>query len=355
MQPDTAFRAYRAIYKIHVGGLERDILKDDVVYFDGTNMKTGSDKSVEAPTLTAAIRVGWLVPIDQQGGEYKPAPANVQLHKAAPTGPERPAISRAIVHDEERDLGHLSKIRGANAPDTHTAKNAGVTHKAAHAAESVGSVDEGVVVARFKTPAKAGAIEVGKDDQRVLRDLDPLTGRKLGSVVVKTATGDVRGPLVGDTLDEILPDAASSSVPEPGTTDPDTRARNHRDMNARAKTAVGSSSVGTAEEDGVVVGKVGTKAVATPKVLAAEPAVEKQEEEVAAVVDEVPPEAIVQAKIEMIQQFVPGFSWDMKENWMVRAKTALDKHKGNMPVLNAILSIETPPVRKRIMKALYGE
>jgi hypothetical protein len=353
MQPDTAFQAYRAIYKIHVGGLERDILKDEVVYFDGTSMKTGIDKSVEAPTLIAAIRVGWLVPIDQQGGEYKPAPANVQLHKAAPTGPERPPISRAIVHDEERDLGHLSKIRGANAPDTHTAKNAGVTHKAAHAAESVGSVDEGVVVARFKTPAKSRAIEVGKDDQRVMRDLDPLTGRKLESLVVKTATGDVTEPRAGDTLSELLPDVASSSVPEPGTADPDTRARNYHDMNARAKTAAGSSSVGSAEEYGVVVGKVGVKAVATPKVPAAEPAVEKQEE--VAAVDEVPPEAILQAKIETIQQFVPGFSWDMKENWMVRAKTALDKHKGNMPVLNAILSIETPPVRKRIMKALYGE
>jgi hypothetical protein len=101
-------------------------------------------------------------------------------------------------------------------------------------------------------------------------------------------------------------------------------------------------------EEGTVVGKVG----AVKAAVAEAPAPEKQEE---AVVDEVPPEAIVQAKIEMIQQFVPGFSWDMKENWMVRAKTALDKYKGNMPVLNAILSIETPPVRKRIMKALYGE
>lgn len=349
MQADTAFRAYRAIYKIHVGGLERDILKDDVVHFDGTSMKVG-EKSVEAPTLVAAIKVGWLVPLDQQGGEYKPAPANVQMHKAAPTGPERKPIAKAVVHDEERDVGHLSRVRGANAPETHTAKNAGMTHKAASAKEEAGSVDDGVVVGRFKTPAKSGAIEVGKDDQRVMRDLDPLTGRKLGTVVVKTATGDVQEPRVGDTLDELLPDAASSSVPEPGTADPDARARNYRDMDTRAKTAVGSSSVGGMEE-GTVVGKVGTKTAATPNVSEA-PAAEKQEE---AVVDEVPPEAIVQAKIEMIQQFVPGFSWDMKENWMVRAKTALDKYKGNMPVLNAILSIETPPVRKRIMKALYGE
>ena len=349
MQADTAFRAYRAIYKIHVGGLERDILKDDVVHFDGTSMKVG-EKSVEAPTLVAAIKVGWLVPLDQQGGEYKPAPANVQMHKAAPTGPERKPIAKTVVHDEERDVGHLSRVRGANAPETHTAKNAGMTHKAASAKEEAGSVDDGVVVGRFKTPAKSGAIEVGKDDQRVMRDLDPLTGRKLGTVVVKTATGDVQEPRVGDTLDELLPDAASSSVPEPGTTDPDARARNYRDMDTRAKTAVGSSSVGGMEE-GTIVGKVGTKTAATPNVSEA-PAAEKQEE---AVVDEVPPEAIVQAKIEMIQQFVPGFSWDMKENWMVRAKTALDKYKGNMPVLNAILSIETPPVRKRIMKALYGE
>lgn len=345
MQTDTAFRAYRAVYKIHVGGLERDILKDDVIHFDGMSMKVG-DKSVEAPTLIAAVRVGWLVPVGQEG-EYTPAPAGVQMHTAAPTGPDRKPISRVVVHDEERDVGHLSAVRGEGAPDTHTAKNAAVTHKTVR--EEAGSVEDGVVVRRFKSPAKSGSVEVGKDDQRVMRDLDPLTGRKLESLVVKTATGDVKEPRVGNTLGELLPDAASSSVPEPGTTDPDTRARNHRDVDTSAKTAAGSTPVGGVEE-GTVIGKVGAKAVATPTV--AEAPAEKQEE---AVVDEVPPDAIVQAKIEMIQQFVPGFSWDMKENWMVRAKTALDNYKGNMPVLNAILSIETPPVRKRIMKALYGE
>jgi hypothetical protein len=344
----SSFRSYRAIYKIHVGGLERDILKDEVVHFDGTSMKVG-DKSVEAPTLTAAIKVGWLVPLDQAGTtEYKPAPASVQMHKAASTTPDRKPIEKVVVHDEERDVGHLSRIRGEKAPDTHTAKNAGMTHKTANENGPAGTESDGVVIGRLKTPTNFGKLEVGKDDQRVLRDLDPLTGRKLETLVVRTATGDVKEPRIGDTLDDLLPDAASSSVPEPGTTDPDTRARNYRDTDARAKTAVGSSSVG-GMDDGVVIGKVG----AVKAVVAEAPAPEKQEE--ATVVDEVPPEAIVQAKIEMIQQFVPGFSWDMKENWMVRAKTALDKYKGNMPVLNAILSIETPPVRKRIMKALYGE
>lgn len=344
-----SFRAYRAIYKIHVGGLERDILKDDVVQFDGTSMKVG-DKAVEAPTLTAAIKVGWLVPLDQAGTEYKPAPANVQLHKAAPTTPDRKPIEKTLVHDEERDVGHLSRIRGEKAPATHTAKNAGTTHKTANENGPAGTESDGVVIGRFKTSTNFGKVEVGKDDQRVMRDLDPLTGRKLESLVVKTATGDVKEPRVGDSLDELLPDAASSHVPEPGTTDPDTRARNYRDTDTRAKTAVGSTSVGGSDE-GTVVGKVGAAKTITEAPVEKASAAPVEE----TVVDEVPPEAIVQAKIEMIQQFVPGFSWDMKENWMVRAKTALDKYKGNMPVLNAILSIETPPVRKRIMKALYGE
>jgi hypothetical protein len=347
MQTDTAsnFRAYRAIYKIHVGGLERDILKNDVVHFDGTSMKVG-DKSVEAPTLVAAIKVGWLVPLDQAGtAEYRPAPANVQMHKAAPTTPERKPIEKVMVHDEERDVGHLSRIRGEKAPDTHTAKNAGLTHKAASAKEDAGSVEDGVVIGRLKTPTNFGKLEVGKDDQRVMRDLDPLTGRKLETLVVRTATGDVKEPRIGDTLGELLPEAASSSVPEPGTTDPDTRARNYRDVNATAKTSAGSTPVGGSDE-GVVISKVGAA-----KNMAETPPAPAEE----TVVDEVPPEAIIQAKIEMIQQFVPGFSWDMKENWMVRAKTAIDKYKGNLPVLYAILSIETPPVRKRVMKALYGE
>jgi hypothetical protein len=336
---ERTYRTYRAVYKIHIGGLERDILKDDLVQFDGTSMKVG-EKSVEVPTLIAAVKVGWLVPVEDVGATYSPPSAGVQVHEAAPTGPNRKPIPKVVVHDEERNVGSLSKVRGEGAPATHTAKNAAI--KNTPAVEEAVSATEGVVVGRFKTPAKSGAIEVGKDDQRVLRDLDPVTGRKLETLVVKSATGDVKEPRSGDTLGELLPDAATSSVPEPGTVDPDTRARNFRDAEARAKTASGSTPVGSVE-DGTIIGKVGPK-VAAP---------EKQGEP--PVADEVPSAALLQAKIEMIRQFVPDFSWDMKENWMVRAKKALDLYKDNPPVLNAILSLETPPVCKRIRSALGSE
>jgi len=273
------FESYRAVTKVHLGAIETDLHPGDVVQFDGQTLKLG-DKDHSVPTLRAAIKVGWLVPAAQSSGGYKPAPANIDVHKAAPTGEKREKLSsRVLVHDEEKDLGTLKQVRPPNAPPPHQAKNA----------SQLSSENEGVVIAKIKSPTHFASVEVGKDDQTIVNQLDNKATLSIEKVASRARpTGDVDEALAGDDLEDILPNAASSSTPTPG------------------------------------------------------PVVEEAE---------VTPSAIVQAKIEMIQQFVPGFTWDLKENWMTRAKKA-EAFKDNPPVLNAILSFEHEVVRKRVLQRL---
>jgi hypothetical protein len=223
------------------------------------------------------------VPSDQTSGGYRPAPANIEVHKAAPTGEKREKLnSRVLVHDEERDVGTLKQVRPANAPPPHQAKNA----------SQLSSENEGVVVAKIKTPTHFSAVEVGKDDQTIVNQLDNKSSLSVEKVARARSTGDVDEAIAGDDLEDILPNAASSHSPTPGV-------------------------VQTQDE--------------TP--------------------DVVPPDAIVQAKIEMIQAFVPGFTWNLKENWMTRAKKA-EAYKDSPAILNAILSIESEVVKKRVLQRI---
>jgi len=480
------FLAFRAITQVHLGALSDDLHEGEVIEFDGATMKRGPDVH-SVPSLRAAIKAGWLVPEDQEGGVYRPMPAGVEVRPAETRGNQRgPARKMGMVEDEERDLGHLTDVRPGNAPPTHRASNA---KQEVHRGQGTGAKvwdqndqrtrkrfkveteagQEGRVIGKLKSPAKADAVNIPKgEDRRVKMALSKDTGRGVaierygpeGEPEIVT-TGDVESARAGDELEELLPDAASVGRPKAGVAgegedqeSPEERAKRLAEAKARAdaerakrlgqvsksagekeakqarphrhdnwedsaKAQVsasgdpisgteakvsssqadpnyevtitpGGTSVGGAE-DGKVVGKIGQTAEDRRRGVAVEPepeelevafedegepvGEEKPDREIEAAFapdplpeptcsteepeeeepeEEVPPEAIVQAKIEMIQQFVPGFEWDLKVQWRRRVKKALE-YKNNMPVLNAILSIETATVRKHIMKQMYGD
>lgn len=366
------FQAFRAVTKLHVGAIQDDLQEGEVIYFDGQTMKRGPDVH-QVSTLRSAIKVGWLVPELQEGGSYTAKPAGVQIHDAQATGTDRgEGRQMGSVADEERDLGNRADIRnraaqqakapGAPAPVVSEGAPTGV--KVIEEVESLPDGSEGRVVGKFATKAKAEPIQVGKDDARVRRE---TTKEAPPQVIKKTATGDVDEALSGDDLETILPNAASSGkaaagIAGEGKTDEEALAAQKEEAakmaaeqrrkerlasmgTSGATVSVGSTSVGTAD-DGEVVGKIRPASQAGEEGAAVQAADE-------GVVDEVPPEAILQAKIEMIQQFVPGFTWDFNLHWRQRVQKAVDL-KDNMPVLNAVLSIETDAVKKHTMKAIYG-
>lgn len=348
------FRPYHAITRIHLGAIEDSLEKGDVVEYDGQVMRWNG-KEYTIATLRGAIQVGWLVPEGQKSAGYVPKPAGVQIHDAESMGDDRgEGRMMGAALDEEKDLGNREDIRGGRVSEGAPTGARVLTSKEEKDIGSTTGVtesgQEGRIVGRFKSATKNGPIEVGKDDRRVVSSLDNKSTVEVERVA--QATGDVQETMVGVELEDVLPEATHASRPAPGVagegttetgedrarrlaTERKARLARSDEQNNVTVTQTGSSVGGV--EDGVVVGSI-KKA--------------ESEQPASDVVDNVPPEAILQAKIEIIRQFVPGFSWDMSDHWRTRVKKALD-HKDSMPTLNAILSLETDAVKKHVMKALY--
>lgn len=328
------FQSFRATKTVHLGSIQKDLVAGTIVQFDGQKVRMG-DEEKSLPELTAAIRVGWLVPAADTTTTYRPQPAGVEVRKADSRGNTRELVqSTTVVAADERDMGTVANVRPEGAPPTHTATRAGEIAKKATPVVTPQSSDEGTVVTRLRTPTKFDGTRVdGTNDARIISDLDNNATPSWERIAKP-----LEGQLVGESLSELLPDAPTSRVPAPGVAgegaavaSADARARGDVTFSA------GGSSVGDSE-DGVVIGKIGA---APAPVAAQEPEVE----------DVVPPEAIIAAKIEIIRQFVPGFDWSMKEHWRVRVKKAVEA-ASNPALLNAILSVETDTVKRFVQEQI---
>jgi hypothetical protein len=256
------FQSYRATTKIHLGGTH--ISELEVIEFDGLRLRRmdGTDLKLEYPSaFTGAINAGWVVAEGAEVTPYVPKPAGVEVRAAQATGTDRELIDMGSVNEEDSDVG---KIVGSSTKVKDPAKPS-----------------------RFSSPTKSSPITVGMDDRRVVKELDnsPVP-------VAKIASGDVEEAISGESLEDLLPDAASSGRPSKGDGE-------------QVKFSSGSTTVGTPDE-GVVVSKV-------------------------------------------------GGDWDMSLHWKVRAKRAIAIYGDNLPKLNEILAIEQRGVQKEILRQLYTQ
>jgi hypothetical protein len=325
------FKSYRVVSKVHLGSLEMDLEKNQVVEYDGTTMRIGSNEH-NIGMLTAAIKVGWLVPEGQEGSNVS-KPAGITIGKQDGS---RAAISVAV-SDEEKDMGTLDSVRADGAPPTHSARNAGTRND-----------DDGQVVGRMKVSAKAEPIKLDGSDRQVVQKLD--NGGRSGVDPVKgaTATGDVDEALTGESLEEILPNAASTEIPAAGVSGEGMG--DQSEARARSITATDELPSGIGgEESGVVVANVKAP---EPEEQGAPSASDPVE---APASDPVEDKAVRLAKLEMAKQLVPGFDWDFNVQYARRAKIAVEKYGSDLRMINVILSIETQAVRKNILHRLYGK
>jgi len=329
------FRAYTAVTKVHLGAIETDLLEGETIQFDGTTMKRGSD-SHDISVLVAAIKVGWLVP-EGETGSYSPLPADIKVHSATNRSEESTRL-QVDIQDEERDMGTISEVRAEGSPPVHVASSAGKLSRGAPTGAAQYNDDEGKVVGRMRSAAKSEPIKLDGTDRKVVSELDN-NGRKIVDPVA-IATGDVAEARSGSDLEDLLPNAAAVQAPDLNTNTTGEGRGDESDRRARAVTAKGSTTVGTAD-DGEVIAQIGEKATKTPKVTP----------EDAGDVEA----AIRAARLDVVRQFVPGFDWDLTVNWNRRAKVAVEKYGNNLPVINAILSIETPAVRRGILERLYKD
>jgi len=201
------FITFRTITKIHLGAISENLMEGEEIEFDGFTLRRGGDTHA-MHSLRGAVKAGWLVSQANTTAKYVPQPAGVVVHRA--NGLDDSVIDLNMdVDQDDVNLGTLQEVRPDNAPLTHKATKAGEQHMSANASE-------GQVVARFKTSAKQGTVTVGKNDRQVVNALDNQSAVEVEKIARAVATGDVEEAIGGESLEELLPHAASTGRPEAG-------------------------------------------------------------------------------------------------------------------------------------------
>lgn len=352
------FKSYRSITvtPIHIGGTEPPeyISPQEIVLFDGRSVvkrENGDVIKLNNPrSFHAVIKAGWVVPSESKKTRHRPRAAGVQVHEAAPRGKDRQAVALDTVADEQRSVGDIGSIRNeANTgavPETHVAARAGEKRAPMKRRVIRESEDDGKVVGRIKTSAQAEPALIGRDDNRLKKE---ISGRK-GSQVEKraTATGDVQEALAGSDLEDLLPDAASARPPP----------RQYQDEGVTVSSS--ESSVGGAET-GEVVRSI-KKAAPLPRDVvsalrdwvssAGDPGyTQTQLKMMVRTLLRKFDAAYAQAAVVKSSAEVPAahFEWDMEPHWKTRESSVYREHSDDVVALRAILEVDKS---KGVVKAV---
>jgi len=192
------FETFRVVTQIHLGRLERYLEKDEEIEFDGHTLKYEGDNHA-LPQLRGAVMSGWLVPSTDTTSTYKPKSANIHI---------RPAQAANI-----EDRGKPMPVTQAYDDN----KVVGTVHSTS-TTEGGGEVSgEGETVGKIATPARQRTTLT--DTSAAQQEINRLSNNPPPAVTkTATATGDVDEAIVGDTLEDVLPNAATASSTTPKKT-----------------------------------------------------------------------------------------------------------------------------------------
>lgn len=192
------FQQFRVTTQVHLGRLERNLEKGDIIDFDGHTLKfEGSDHSL--PQLRGAVLQGWLVPASDTTTVYKAKSSNIKIRPAQAANindrGKAMKVERAI--DDNRIVGSISKKA-----DTVTDNDG----------------DDGQTIAKIATPARQRTkITDSSAAQSAINALDNSPPPSV-TKITKVATGDVEDAIVAEALEDMLPDAAVAPTPTTKTT-----------------------------------------------------------------------------------------------------------------------------------------
>jgi hypothetical protein len=312
LKGDTKMK-YKSKVKLHIGDTEEAISVGEVVEFNGSTIvrEGGKEISLRNPSaFEGAIKSGWLVPLGDKTGTFKPKPAGVEVRSATATGETRAKVTSVTVQDEERDFGDIASIRQVanggrgDVPPTRKAANASAVRELE---------DDAVVIGRFKSSAKAAPVEIGKDDERLKRALDNKASVEVERLSV-TATGDVQEARVGDSLEDLLPEAATSGTP----------VRAKETLLERIRRALQAGELTYADLARLLPEAEG-------------PTSEEGEDN--------------EGQEEGAEP--PPIEWDLSAHWKTRERIVQTQYAGNRSVLEYILSVdESTGVRKAVERLL---
>ena len=199
------FQTFRVTTKIHLGSIEMDLEAGAEVLFDGATLKVG-DKDYALPALKGAVKTGWIVPSDAPETVYRPKPSEVVVKPAQSTKSDRGTATTPItVHDEERNLGNLQKVRD---------HGDGIVRKVSRTEDA----SDGEVVGKLRSAAKKQTTLTNENEMSLRQEINRIDNTQgvpdARVIPVRTASEDV-GASSGDALDELLGDSAVVARPPP--------------------------------------------------------------------------------------------------------------------------------------------
>ena len=285
---------------IHLGKLERNLTKNDIVEFDGFDLKIDG-QTVSMPELKAGVKRGWLKIVESSSEiptEEVEAPKTVQ----------KPKMQIQKVYDEERMVSEVEKkaekppkkkfqvVVETQDDDIIPVSKVQSKSGAKIASDIISSDTQGgeqVSTIKLQTSSKVKTvISDGSQASQEINKLDNLDTK----IVTKTAS--VVEETVSDTeedidFDDLFEDDANEQL-----------------ENAQLLQAIDGGV--QPEQGAVTVGKDESKIVALPV----------------------------------------GVDWDMGVHWSKRANIAVEKYSAHPEILNAIIDVESKGVVKAINKAL---
>lgn len=318
------FQKLEAQNTIHLGRLEKNLSKGDIIEFDGYTLKfAGRDTTM--PELKAGIKRGWLkifegeaeVTVEKVAQAPSPAKKEMKIEtvydeertvaevkttrRTQPKKEEKPK-SRfpVVVENADEDMITVSKVTSKSGADVSSASSAETSNGGladAQGAESVGKI-------KIKTASKQKTvISDGSQASSEIARLDNMSREAVASESKEVLDSDVTELDLG--LDELISEL-EDEVERSSTLDEQAK-------EASQILAIVDGDV-QPTQGAVTVGEDKSKVKALPV----------------------------------------GIDWDMSPHWRKRASTALELYKDHPEILDAIKAVETKGVVKVINKGLEG-
>jgi hypothetical protein len=307
------FQKLEAQTTVHLGRLEKNLSKGDIVEFDGFTLKFGG-RDTTMPELKAGIKRGWLKLFE---GEAESAVEKV----VQPPSPAKKKMKVETVYDEERtvatiksaekkatkleeqpktrfplviesvdgDMITVSKVKSKSGAEVSSASSASDGF-AAQGAESIGKI-------KIKTASKQKTvISDGSQASSEVARLDNMSREAVASKV-KSEAPDVEDLGLDEILDGVGGEETSSMEEQ-----------------AKEATQILAAVNGDVQptQGAVTVGKDKSKVKVLPV----------------------------------------GIDWDMSPHWRRRASIALELYRDHPEILDAIKDVESKGVIKAINKGL---
>jgi hypothetical protein len=310
------FQKLEAQTTVHLGRLEKNLSKGDIVEFDGFTLKfAGRDTTM--PELKAGIKRGWLKLFE---GEAESTVEKV----VQPPSPAKKKMKVETVYDEERTVATIKSAKSKN--DASVAEQP----KARFPLVVESADDDMITVSKVKSKSGAEVSSASSASDGIAEAQD---AESIGKIKIKTASK--QKTVISDGSQ------ASSEV---------ARLDNMSREAVASKVKSEAPDVEDLGLDEILDGVGGEETTSS---------MEEQAKEatqiLAAVNGDVQPTqgAVTVGKDKSKVKVLPvGIDWDMSPHWRRRASIALELYRDHPEILDAIKDVESKGVIKAINKGL---